>query len=1074
MSFVHLHVHTEYSLLDGMARIEDVLKTAKAMGMPAVAITDHGALYGAFKFFSKAKDVGIKAIIGVETYKAKNSRFDKPAKVERDQYHLVLLAKNLTGYKNLLKLISAAHLEGLHYKPRVDFELLSKYHEGLIALSGCLSGEIPSLIFENQTAEAEKVLQKYLDIFGPDFYLELQRHPDQDNLEDINKDLIALSRKFGVPIVATNDVHYLKKEDAYAQEIMLCIQTGRAIFEKDRPMSMIDNPDFYFKSPDEMKRLFIDYPEAIENTLKIAEQCNLEIPHGNLILPKFAVPEGKTAKQYLRESVYAKIDKMKKYPLETVTKRIDYELQIISDKGYDNYFLFVSDFVNWAKNNDISVGPGRGSAAGSIVSYLLNITGIDPLEYNLPFERFLNPERPSPPDIDMDFADLRRDEVLQYMRHTYGEEKVAQVITFGTMESRMAVRDVARALGMSYSQGDRLSKMITPPKQGFHQTLDESIEENPVLKQAYQTEPDTRKVLDIAKKIVGLPRHSSVHAAAVVIADTDLTEYVPLQKESKEGRIITQYDMYSLDLNVSPHAIGLMKMDILGLRNLTILGEAIAFVQENQGKKINIYEIPTTDPKTFELISNGFTIGVFQLESAGMQRLSRDFKPNKISDLAAIGALYRPGPMDLIPTFIEGKKHPDKIQYLHPDLKSIFQETYGVLVYQEQVLEIANRLAGYSLGEADILRRAMGKKKKEIMEKEKKKFVEGCVKNGYQSKVAREIYAFIEKFAAYGFNKSHAASYAMISYWTAYMKANFPIEFMTALLTAELQGAAGPIREQKMAQGIDECRRTNITVMPPDINKSKYSFSIEGTQIRFGLSAIKHVGAAAIESMLEARKKGPFNGLKDFLHRVDLRKVNKKTVENLIYSGAFSKYGNIATLLQYYPIFARDAASSREQKENGQFGLFYTHQEDKFLEDNFTPVPELPEEELSLKEKEAIGFFLTHNPLLTYKSIIDKKITKKIGSIGPSDNERTMILAGVVSQMKVIKTKKDNQDMSFLTIFDDSGSIEGVVFPKAFVQLRSKLKQNVIILLKGKISDRDGVLSILVEKAVILDKQVMS
>ena len=532
--------------------------------------------------------------------------------------------------------------------------------------------------------------------------------------------------------------------------------------------------------------------------------------------------------------------------------------------------------------------------------------------------------------------------------------------------------------------------------------------------------------------------------------------------------------MYSLDLNVSPNAVGLMKMDILGLRNLTILGEAIGFVEKTKNKKINIYEIPTDDKPTYSLISNGNTIGVFQLESAGMQRLCRDFKPNKISDLAAIGALYRPGPMDLIPAFIEGKKNPGKIVYLHPDLIPIFQETYGVLVYQEQVLEIANRMAGYSLGEADILRRAMGKKKKEIMEMEKKKFVAGCVKNNYPSKVARDIYAFIEKFAAYGFNKSHAASYAMISYWTAYMKANYPIEFMTALLTAELQGAAGPIREQKMAQAIDECRRMNIAVLPPDINKSEYSFSIEGTQIRFGMSAIKHVGSAAIESIMEARKKGKFTGFKDFLNRVDLRKVNKKTVENLIYSGAMTAYGNKNTLLTNYPAAAREAAANRDQEENGQFGLFNTQKNSESQIDDFTTLPELSTEELSFREKEAVGFFLTHDPLLTYKTIIDKKITKKIGSIGPADNGRMMILAGVVSQMKVIKTKRGNEDMAFLTLFDDSGSIEGVVFPKTFAEIRNKIKQNIILLLKGKISDRDGIMSILIEKTVVLDKQVLT
>ncbi len=1074
MSFVHLHVHTEYSLLDGMARIADVLKKAKELGMPAVAITDHGALYGAFKFFQKAKDIGIKPIIGVETYKAKNSRFDKQPSEDRDQFHLVLLAKNLTGYKNLLKMNSAAHLEGFYYKPRVDFELLEKYHEGIIALSGCMSGEIPSLLLEKQYKQADEVLKKYLNIFGSDFYIELQRHPNMDNLDELNRDLIALARKFGVPIVATNDVHYLNSDDVYAQEILLCIQSGRAIFEKDRPLSMIDTPDYYFKTPAEMQSAFLDYPEAIENTLKIAEQCNVEIPHGKLILPQFSLPEGTTAKKYLHDTVYSKIGKMSKYPIEDITKRIDYELEIISDKGYDNYFLFVSDFVNWAKNKAIPVGPGRGSAAGSIVSYLLNITGIDPLEYNLPFERFLNPQRPSPPDIDMDFADVQRDEVLQYMRHTYGEEKVAQVITFGTMESRMAVRDVARALGMSYSQGDRLSKMIPPPKQGFHQTLDECIAENPALKVAYDNEPETKKVLDIAKKIVGLPRHSSVHAAAVIISDKDLTEYVPLQKESKEGRIITQYDMYSLDLNVSPNAIGLMKMDILGLRNLTILGEAIRMVEISRGMKINIYEIPTDDKKTYDLISNGNTVGVFQLESAGMQRLSKDFKPHNISDLSAIGALYRPGPMDLIPTFIEGKKHPKKIVYLHPDLIPIFKETYGVLVYQEQVLEIAHKMAGYTLGEADILRRAMGKKKKEIMEKEKKKFVAGCIQNGYPKKVAIDIYAFIEKFASYGFNKAHAASYAVISYWTAYMKANYPVEFMSALLSAELQGAAGPIREQKMAQGMDECRRMHIKVLTPDINKSFYSFTIEDGGIRFGLSGIKNVGTAAIESLLEARNKKFFVGLKDFLIRVDLRKVNKKTVESLIHAGAFDAFGNRATLLHYYPQIVKEIADRKESFEKGQFGLFHSESDNENVQDNFIAIEEMPQDQKLFLEKEVVGFFLNHNPLIKFKDILDKKITKKLGHITHEDNNRTYVLAGVVSMKKIIKTKRENLEMAFLNIYDETGSIEVVVFPKTYLKLKDILEMNNVLIMKGKMNDKEGTMCILMDNAVRLDQRALA
>lgn len=1074
MSFVHLHTHTEYSLLDGMARIKDILAKAKEYNMPAVAITDHGALFGAFKFFIKAKEAGIKPIIGCEVYKAKGSRLDKNGPEDRDRFHLLLLAKNNTGYQNLLKLVSLANTEGFYYKPRVDFELLQEYHEGLIATSGCMNGEIPSLLLQNQHKEAEKMLQKYLDIFKEDFYIEIQRHPGLEQLDELNKDLVALSRKFGVPLVATNDVHYLNKDDAYAQEVLLCIQTARVVFEKNRPLSMYDVPDFYFKTPEEMKAEFADLPEAIENSVKIAEMCNVEIPYGNLILPKYPIPDGKTPAQYLRELVISHVDKVKEYPQDVVQKRIDYELGIIDQKGYTAYFLIVQDFVNWAKSHGIAVGPGRGSAAGSIVSYLLNITGLNPLEYNIPFERFLNPERPSPPDIDLDFADVRREEVIEYMRHKFGEDRVAQIITFGTMESRMAVRDVARALGLSYSQGDRIAKMIPPPKQGFHVNLEKAIEENPPLKLAYNSEEETKKVLDIAIKLEGLPRHSSLHAAGVIIADRPLTDIVPVLKEAKEGRIATQYDMYSLDLNVDPKAVGLMKMDILGLRNLTILEETIKFVKETTGNIVNLESLKPTDKKTYELISRGETIGVFQLESAGMRRLAKDLQPTKISDIIAMVALYRPGPMDLIPTFIESKKNPRKIKYLHKDLASVLAETYGVLVYQEQVMEIAHTMAGYSLGEADNLRRAMGKKKKELMKKEQLKFIEGCLKKGYTKTVAENIFSFMEKFAAYGFNKPHSACYGLIAYWTAYMKANYPVQFMTALLSAELQGVAGPMRELKMAQAIEECKRMEINVLQPDINKSKFSFSIEENQIRFGLCAIKNVGGAAIDSILAACEAGSFTSFTDFLNRVELRKVNKKTIESLIKAGAFTEFGNRATLLKNYPIVVKDVSDKKTEVEKGQFGLFSSDDTHKHKTDNFMEIDEFSEDELFQMEKEVIGFLISRNPLSKYQSLLEKKVTKKIGEITTEDNGKVHIIAGVVSGKKIIKTKKDNHEMAFLNFFDESGTVEVVVFPKTYATYKNMIAMNKILLMKGKISDRDGTMSIMMEKAVDLEKVVMN
>jgi DNA polymerase-3 subunit alpha len=1050
-----------------MARISDVVKKAAELGMPAVAITDHGALYGAFKFFVQAQAAGVKPIIGVEAYKARRTRFDKDAPEDREHTHLVILAKNLTGYKNLMRMVTDSNLEGFHYKPRVDFELLEKYHEGLIVLSGCMRGEIPSLLLKGQHTEAEKILKEYLRIFKEDFYIEIQRHPDMPELEQLNSELLKLSRKHGVPIVATNDVHYMTKEDAYAQEIMLCIQTQHTMHEQRRPLSMIDVPDFYFKTEAEMRAAFADLPEAIENTVKIADMCNVEIPHGKMILPRYPIPTDQTPEDYLKTLVYNNKQRVKGFSDDVVMKRIDYELDIINQKGYANYFLFTADFVTWAKDNGIAVGPGRGSAAGSIVSYCLRITDVNPLEYDLPFERFLNPGRPSPPDIDIDFADRRRDEVLQYVRKKYGEDRVAQIITFGTMESRMAVRDVARALGMSYSQADRIAKMIPPPKQGFHLKLKQAIEETDILKAAYQNEPETKQVLDIAQKVESLPRHSSVHAAGVIISDEPLTEYVPLQRDTKEGRITTQYDMYSLDLNaVSENkAVGLLKMDFLGLRNLTTLEDALNFVKQTHGTTIDIHEVPLDDKATFDLIGRGETIGVFQLESGGMRRLAKDLQPSKITDITAMVALFRPGPMDLIPSFIEGKNNPSKVRYPHKDLKPVLEETYGILVYQEQVMNIAVALAGFTMVDADLLRMAVGKKKKSLMEKSKKAFIEGCEKNGYTKTLAEKIFGFIEKFASYGFNKSHAAAYALIAYWTAYMKANYPVEYMSALLTAELQGVAGPMREQKMAQALEECKRMEIKVLPPNINKSKHSFSIEDGSIRFGLSALKNVGDSAIESIVEARDAGgDYIGLRDFLTRVDLRRVNKRTVESLVKSGGFDEFGTRSTFLSVYPQLVKEIADAKTEQEKGQFGLFLDEvQQAKKQEDNFKQLTEYSDDEIMTQEKEVIGFLINRNPLLKFHDVIEKKATKKIGDIDSSDVEKTVILVGVLSSKKIIKTKKDNSEMAFLTVFDETGSIEVVVFPKLYKQVSTKININQVIIFKGKVNERDDQLTVIMD-----------
>ncbi|MCX7996778.1 MAG: DNA polymerase III subunit alpha [Patescibacteria group bacterium] len=1074
MSFVHLHLHTEYSLLSSLARMELVLARAREYGMPAVAITDNGATYGMFHFAMKAKSAGIKPIFGVDCYKARGSRNDQPKGPYDDIDRVVVIAKNFQGYQNIMRLITEANLSNKFpaYKARIDFELLEKYHENLLILSGSINGEIPRLILENNAEAAEKLCLRYYEVFGKDFYLELQRHAGLDDQEIVNRELLRISRKHGIPVVATNDVHYVDPDDAYAQEVLLCIQTGNAIFERNRPLSLIDYPDHYFKSADEMKALFADLPEAIDNTVRIAEECCVEIPYGKLIQPVYPYTEGLSADEYLRKFVFEKSNRVKGFPPELVRKRLEYELDVIISKGYANYFLITQDFVNWAKNAGIAVGPGRGSAAGALLSYVLRITDVNPLEQNLPFERFLNPERPSPPDIDIDFADSRRDEVLKYVSATYGSDHVAHVVTFGKMEPKMAVRDVARALGLTYAQGDRISKMIPIPKQGGKITIDEALEQSEMLRAAYASEEETRQVIDITRKIQKLPRHTSVHASAVIIAPEPLTNYIALQRDERDGRIVTQYDMYCLDLNaVSENkALGLIKFDFLGLRNLTILENALNFVKKEKGVRITISEVPLDDKKTFELIGRGETIGVFQLESAGMRRLAKDLQPSVLTDITAMVALYRPGPMDLIPMFIKGKKDPKTIRYLDPSLKPILEETYGILVYQEQVMNIAHDLAGYTMGEADNLRRAMGKKQPEYMTKEKKKFVQGCVQHGIRKQVAEEIFGFMEKFAAYGFNKPHSACYALIAYWTAYVKANYPVEFMTALLSAELQGAAGPAKEQKMAQAIDECKNMGIKVLPPDINKSQEDFSIEGDNIRFGLSAIKNVGSAAIQSILEARAENEFIGFSDFLSRVDLRKVNKKTVESLVKAGAFVAFGTRATHLKYYPQLAKDIGDRKEHTDKGQFGLFFDEQSADRRPDNFPREYEYSETEIIRFEKEVLGFLLTRNPLDRFREAIEAKVTKRIGEITEADNGQYVVIAGIINAVKVVKTKKDNSDMAFLNLYDDSGAIEITVFPKAYAKFQELLGMNKVIMMKGKVILRNDTVSVMMDNAVDLEK----
>lgn len=1060
--FVHLHVHSEYSLLDGLSRVEEMPVVAKKLGMDTLALTDHGSMYGAIAFYKQAKAAGIKPIIGVETYMAARSRLDKQPGVDKDQFHLGLLAKNEQGYKNLLRLTTIAHLEGFYYKPRIDFEILRAYHEGLICLSGCLAAEIPSLLLANQEKKAYQKAQEFQNLFGEDYYLELQIHPAIPDCDRLNKKLVEMSATLGIPVVATNDVHYLREDDAEAHEVLLCVQTQHTMLERNRPLSLADSPDFYLKSPKEMESLFVQYPEAIKNTRIIADKCNLEIPLGKWILPPFEVPEGFTPHTYLADQVQKKAPLRFKEVTEEIKERIEYELSIITKKGYSTYFLIVADFINWAKSQGILTGPGRGSAAGSVISYILGITGIDPFYFKLPFERFLNPYRPSPPDIDLDFADDRRDEVIEYVRHKYGEDKVAQIITFGTMEAKAAVRDVGRALGMPYAQPDRIAKMIPFGAQGFPMSIAKAIQITPDLKTAYDTEPDTKKLLDLAQKLEGVARHSSVHAAGVVIADKPLVEYTPLQKEARAGKIVTQYDMY----NVGEDGVGLLKMDFLGLRNLTIMVETLKFVLQTKDIKLELNSIPLDDAATYTLLSEGQTSGIFQLESSGMRRYVKELKPTSIFDLMAMVALYRPGPMKVIPEFIERKHDPSKVVFPHPNLQEALKESYGLICYQDDVLLTSIHLAGYSWEDADKLRKAVGKKIPAEMKKQEEKFIAGCKKQGISGEKALEIFHLIEPFAGYGFNKAHAACYATIAYQTAYLKTHYPVEFMTAVLTAESRASSGPAREERLGLLIEECKRMGIELMPPNVNKSQVEFTIEKgingkNGIRFGLSAIKNVGTVAIESILLAlRRDGPFISLRDFLSRVDLGKVNKKTLESLTKAGAFDTFGKRASILSYLALLVEEIMREKKAEEKGQIGMF---EMEKSEEDPLPEMEEFSKAEMLKFEKELFGFYLTEHPLTPVLSEIANKVSHQIGDLNESDVKSTVVVGGVILSLRKIITKSSNAEMAFVRLSDLSGSIELVVFPKVYTKTKHLLLSDAVVIAKGRVDERDDRLTMIVD-----------
>lgn len=1034
--FVHLHCHSEYSLLDGAARISQLIRMAVDLKMPALAITDHGTMFGVVDFYREAVNAGIKPIIGCEVYVANRSRLQKEAKKDDLQYHLVLLAENEEGYRNLTKLVSASYIEGFYYKPRIDRELLAGHSSGLIGLSACLAGEIPSQILNGQLEAARDTARFYSALFGQgNFYLELHDHglPEQ---RLVNAELKKIAAELQIPLVATNDVHYISRDDAEVHDVLLCIQTGKTVDEEDR--MRFDVPEFYFKSAAEMAAIFADCPDALSNSLLIAERCNLDWRFNQRHLPAYPLPEDRDADAYLREICFKRLKK--RYPTATpeLESRLNYELDVICRMDFSNYFLIVWDLIEYAKNKGVIVGPGRGSAAGSLVAYCLGITNIEPLRYGLLFERFLNPERISMPDIDIDFCDDKRELVINYVCTKYGQERVAQIITFGTMAARAAVRDVGRALAIPYADVDRIAKLIpTEPKMTIARALEQSKE----LKEKYREEP-YRNLIDTAMAVEGMPRHASTHAAGVVIAKEPLVNHVPLYKTNESG-IVTQFPMMTLE------DLGLLKMDFLGLKTLSIIGEALGSISKRTTEIINIEEIPLDDHKTFDLLSQGETTGVFQLESSGMRSVLRELIPNKFEDIIAVVALYRPGPMDQIPVFIRSKHGRRKIRYAHQILEPILNETYGVIVYQEQVMEIAARMAGFTLSQADLLRRAIGKKKKEILDEQQDLFVEGCRKNGYSQELAVKIYELILKFASYGFNKSHAAAYALIAYQTAYLKANYPVDYMAALMTVYYSNS------DKVALYLADCRRMGIEVLPPDINESEEQFTVvTDNRIRFGLAAVKNVGMGAIESIIAARREKPYKTLRDFVTRVDLRLCNRKVLESLIKCGAFDSLGGHRA--QYLAVLddllAHGQAEQRE-RECGQlsmFSLLDQAEQEELLCDKLIDLETFSSEEQLALEKEMLGLYITGHPLEPYREMIDKneQLTRCAELSDVGDNSHVTV-GGIVVAVRKFYTKK-NKQMAFVKIEDLTGSVELVVFPDLFERYSSLLEEDNLIVVEGR------------------------
>ena len=1039
--FVHLHVHTEYSLLEGMCRIDDLIEQAKASGMDAVAMTDTAAMYGAIEFYKKAHAAGIKPILGCEVLVARRPLQEGVTRGE-EPYRLVLLAENVTGYRNLLKIVSHAQLEGFHYeRPLTDKPTLHQHRDGLIALSAGIEGEVGSRITQGDFPGAELAARQYAKLFGPDrFYLELHDHGLLEQ-KQLNQHTVQLARKLSLPLVATNNVHYLQPADAEAQDVLVCIREGRTVQEENRPR--LPSSGYWLKPGLDMAQLFAHLPDALDNARRIADRCNVELNLNETHLPAFDLPPGFTEESYLKHLCEQGARERYGEPSPEVWERLRYEIGVIAKMGFAGYFLIVWDFMRFAHEQGISTGPGRGSAAGSLVSYVLRITDVDPVRFNLLFQRFLNPERISWPDIDIDFEYERRGEVIEYVTRKYGTNRVAQIVTFGTMAARAAIRDVGRVLGLPAPVIDRTAKLI-PGYIGI--TIERALEEAEELQALYRQDQQVAKLINTALAVEGLPRHTSLHAAGVVISKEPLTEYVPLQRGA-EGGIVTQYSMEVLE------DVGLLKMDFLGLRYLTLIDQSIATVERTEGIRIRFDDLAMNDPKTFQLLCKGDTDGCFQLESAGIKHLLRDLRPNRFEDIIAVVALYRPGPMENIPTFIKAKHGEAQVRYPHPDLKPILEDTYCVIVYQEQIMQIASTMAGFSLGQSDLLRRAVGKKKREILDEQRAIFVQGCLQKGYAEHLAHEVYDLIVRFANYGFNRAHAAAYAVLAYQTCYLKANHPAAYMAALLTSVMMSSA------KVAQYVDDCRRMGIEVLPPDINKSSYRFTVENGKIRFGLLAIKNVGLSGIQALIRTRREKPFASLADFCERVDARACNKKAIESLIRAGSFDDmHGNRKAMLLSLEETTEQGRLRQKEQEDNQLNLFGLMEEGKPTQERqpFTlpSVPDYPARDRLEMEKELLGLYLTGSPLTPYRRQIARVADRRISELADTPDGTQVAVAGMVRTSKAISTKKGAR-MAFLEIEDTTGFIEVVLFPEPFKRCGELAQSDTVVAVRGRLQRRD-------------------